>query len=207
VVSGNGRRSAFARVFRWRAGHNAGGRRLTRRRRRTGCTLDLRPADRTREQETERILALGASLLADHRRPDGSGWITLADPEGNEFCILSGNRPALEPRPDGHTSPRPEAEVDVQRRGAGRVLPAKQATATAGAGSGGEVARSGEGPAATTRLGCRMCVRIRHRLVAELLAGHRIPALTGVGQPVTCLQSRIPLLCGPLRMTRITGWT
>ena len=51
--------------------------------------LDLRPADRTREQEVERVLALGASYLADHRRPDGSGWITLADPEGNEFCILS----------------------------------------------------------------------------------------------------------------------
>ena len=51
--------------------------------------LDLRPADRTREKETERILALGAAQLADHRRPDGSGWITLADPEGNEFCILS----------------------------------------------------------------------------------------------------------------------
>jgi hypothetical protein len=51
--------------------------------------LDLRPADRTREQETERILALGASQLADHRRSDGSGWITLGDPEGNEFCILS----------------------------------------------------------------------------------------------------------------------
>src|SRR5215469_8056022 len=51
--------------------------------------LDLRPVDRTREQEVERVLALGASQLADHRRPDGSGWITLADPEGNEFCILS----------------------------------------------------------------------------------------------------------------------
>jgi len=51
--------------------------------------LDLRPADRTREEETERVLALGAVQLADHRRPDGSGWITLADPEGNEFCILS----------------------------------------------------------------------------------------------------------------------
>ena len=50
--------------------------------------LDLRPVDRTREQETERILALGASQQADHRRPDGGGWITLADPEGNEFCIL-----------------------------------------------------------------------------------------------------------------------
>ena len=51
--------------------------------------LDLRPADRTREEETERLLKLGASQLADRRRPDGSGWITLADPEGNEFCILS----------------------------------------------------------------------------------------------------------------------
>jgi catechol 2,3-dioxygenase-like lactoylglutathione lyase family enzyme len=51
--------------------------------------LDLRPVDGTREQEVERVLALGASYLADHRRPDGSGWITLADPEGNEFCILS----------------------------------------------------------------------------------------------------------------------
>jgi catechol 2,3-dioxygenase-like lactoylglutathione lyase family enzyme len=51
--------------------------------------LDLRPADRTREQEAQRLMALGAVQLADHRRPDGSGWITLADPEGNEFCILS----------------------------------------------------------------------------------------------------------------------
>ncbi len=49
---------------------------------------DLRPVDHTREQEAERLLALGASHLADHRRFDSSGWITLADPEGNEFCIL-----------------------------------------------------------------------------------------------------------------------
>jgi glyoxalase superfamily protein len=53
--------------------------------------LDLRPVDRTREQEMERLLELGASQLADRRRPDGSGWITMADPEGNEFCILSQN--------------------------------------------------------------------------------------------------------------------
>lgn len=50
--------------------------------------LDLRPTDREREEEVERVLGLGATFLADHRRPDGSGWITLADPEGNEFCIL-----------------------------------------------------------------------------------------------------------------------
>jgi len=55
--------------------------------------LDLRPADRSREEEVERVIGLGARSLADFRRPDGSGWITLADPEGNEFCILS-RRPA-----------------------------------------------------------------------------------------------------------------
>jgi predicted enzyme related to lactoylglutathione lyase len=55
--------------------------------------LDLRPADCSREEEADRVVALGAVYLADHRRPDGSGSITLADPEGNEFCILS-RRPA-----------------------------------------------------------------------------------------------------------------
>jgi catechol 2,3-dioxygenase-like lactoylglutathione lyase family enzyme len=49
--------------------------------------LDLVPTDRTREEEVERLLGLGASLVADHRRPDGTGWAVLADPEGNEFCV------------------------------------------------------------------------------------------------------------------------
>ena len=39
--------------------------------------------------EAEKIRDTAGNHLADHRRPDGSGWITLADPEGNEFCILS----------------------------------------------------------------------------------------------------------------------
>ncbi|MCP2327218.1 putative enzyme related to lactoylglutathione lyase [Hamadaea flava] len=41
-----------------------------------------------RDAEVERILGLGATLVADHRRPDGLGWAVLADPEGNEFCVL-----------------------------------------------------------------------------------------------------------------------
>ncbi|WP_431676947.1 VOC family protein [Kitasatospora sp. KL5] len=49
--------------------------------------LDVQPQDRTRDEEVERLLALGAVLAADHRRPDGTGWVTLADPEGNEFCV------------------------------------------------------------------------------------------------------------------------
>jgi len=51
--------------------------------------LDLRPVEGTRGEEVARLVALGAVQLADFRRPDGSGWITLADPEGNEFCVLS----------------------------------------------------------------------------------------------------------------------
>ncbi|GHH52214.1 putative enzyme related to lactoylglutathione lyase [Streptomyces candidus] len=49
--------------------------------------LDVQPQDRTRDEEVDRILALGATLVGDHRRPDGAGWVTLADPEGNEFCV------------------------------------------------------------------------------------------------------------------------
>ena len=49
--------------------------------------LDLVPTDRTRDEEVERLLGIGATLVADHRRPDGPGWVVLADPEGNELCI------------------------------------------------------------------------------------------------------------------------
>ncbi|MFH9075165.1 VOC family protein [Streptomyces alboflavus] len=49
--------------------------------------FDLQPQDRTRDEEVERVTALGATLVADHRLPDGRGWVTLADIEGNEFCV------------------------------------------------------------------------------------------------------------------------
>ncbi|MFI1994126.1 VOC family protein [Actinoplanes sp. NPDC020271] len=49
--------------------------------------LDLQPQDRSRDEEVERLIGAGAKLVGDHRRPDGTGWVTLADPEGNEFCI------------------------------------------------------------------------------------------------------------------------
>ncbi|WP_367134132.1 VOC family protein [Saccharothrix sp. HUAS TT1] len=48
--------------------------------------LDLRP-DTTRDAEVERLVGLGAALVSDMRRPDGTGWVVLADPEGNEFCV------------------------------------------------------------------------------------------------------------------------
>ncbi len=50
--------------------------------------LDLVPTDRTRDEEVARVIGLGAVEVADRRRPDGRGWVVLADPEGNEFCVL-----------------------------------------------------------------------------------------------------------------------
>ncbi|QHY99738.1 hypothetical protein SSPS47_32070 [Streptomyces sp. S4.7] len=49
--------------------------------------LCLRPGT-SRDEEVERLLGLGAGFVAHHRNPDGSGWAILADPEGNEFCVL-----------------------------------------------------------------------------------------------------------------------
>ena len=49
--------------------------------------LDIRPVDGSSEAEVERLLGLGA------RHADiGQGevpWVVLADPEGNEFCVLA----------------------------------------------------------------------------------------------------------------------
>ncbi|WP_404287775.1 VOC family protein [Glutamicibacter arilaitensis] len=50
--------------------------------------LDLKPENGTRDEELARLLALGAREVEDLRNPDGTGWVVLADPEGNEFCIL-----------------------------------------------------------------------------------------------------------------------
>jgi predicted enzyme related to lactoylglutathione lyase len=49
--------------------------------------IDWVPTERTRDAEVERALGLGATVHEDHRLPDGRGWVTLLDPEDNEFCI------------------------------------------------------------------------------------------------------------------------
>ncbi len=52
--------------------------------------FDLRPRSGTRDEEVERLLGLGAIQVADHRGiyGPGSGWVTFADPEGNEFDLV-----------------------------------------------------------------------------------------------------------------------
>ncbi|MFZ3415420.1 VOC family protein [Arthrobacter sp. 3Tela_A] len=50
--------------------------------------MDLVPHGCTQEEEVERLLALGA-VRADVGQGSNVDWVVLADPEGNEFCILS----------------------------------------------------------------------------------------------------------------------
>lgn len=53
--------------------------------------LDVSPTDREQEQEVRRLLDLGARH-SDVGQGDVS-WVVLADPEGNEFCVLADRHP------------------------------------------------------------------------------------------------------------------
>ncbi len=56
--------------------------------------LDLNPGDRSQEQEVERLVALGAGRVDVGQGPDDD-WVVMADPEGNEFCVLAAQLPAV----------------------------------------------------------------------------------------------------------------
>ena len=62
--------------------------------------FDVRPRERTQAEEVAWLLEYGAAQVADHRGiyGPGSGWVTFADPEGNQFCVL-----------------RSQAELDAQQ--------------------------------------------------------------------------------------------
>jgi catechol 2,3-dioxygenase-like lactoylglutathione lyase family enzyme len=49
--------------------------------------IDVSPIDREPAEEVERLLALGATLADVGQGPDVT-WTVMADPEGNEFCVL-----------------------------------------------------------------------------------------------------------------------
>ncbi len=53
--------------------------------------LDVNPTDREQDDEVRRLLNLGARH-ADVGQGD-ERWVVLADPEGNEFCVLADRRP------------------------------------------------------------------------------------------------------------------
>jgi predicted enzyme related to lactoylglutathione lyase len=48
--------------------------------------IDVNPIDRDQEEEVERLEGLGATRI-DIGQGNVS-WVVMADPEGNEFCVL-----------------------------------------------------------------------------------------------------------------------
>ncbi|MGH2817616.1 MAG: VOC family protein [Actinomycetota bacterium] len=55
--------------------------------------LDLRPDDQ--EVEVARLEKIGAKRVDIGQSPEVT-WVVMADPEGNEFCILGARRPGEE---------------------------------------------------------------------------------------------------------------
>jgi hypothetical protein len=49
--------------------------------------IDVNATDRDQDAELERLLAIGARP-ADVGQTGNESWHVLADPEGNEFCLL-----------------------------------------------------------------------------------------------------------------------
>ena len=58
--------------------------------------LDVNATDRPQDAELERLLALGARPVP-LGQTGAESWHVLADPEGNEFCLLRSRVDPLEP--------------------------------------------------------------------------------------------------------------
>ena len=72
IGRGEGTRLVFTRVPQPKAGKNR-------------LHIELDPDDQ--DAEVERLLDMGARHV-DVEEDDRSAWVVLADPEGNEFCVL-----------------------------------------------------------------------------------------------------------------------
>jgi hypothetical protein len=77
IVTGHGIRLLFIPVPEGKVGKNR-------------LHLDLTPTAGPRDDEVIRLQDIGAVLVDDQRRADGTGWVVMADPEGNEFCVERG---------------------------------------------------------------------------------------------------------------------
>ncbi|MFE2345824.1 VOC family protein [Kitasatospora cineracea] len=75
--------------------------------------LDISPIDAATDQEVARLLTLGATPADVGQGPDRS-WVVMADPEGNEFCVLRTLAPPRSPagaRGSGADAPRERGSV------------------------------------------------------------------------------------------------
>lgn len=64
--------------------------------------FDLRPTDRGRDAEVERVLGLGATRLEDRRTEDGRGWVVAIPASMPAAAGLRGCLPVLVMHPEPH---------------------------------------------------------------------------------------------------------
>lgn len=75
------------------------------------------PALTGRDQALAHVLGLGARVMDDRREPDGTGWVVLADPEGNEFCLeRARSERAEQPEIDAEAHLREELDLAYDRQ-------------------------------------------------------------------------------------------
>ena len=55
--------------------------------------MDINATDSEQDEEVRRLLDLGATRADIPGQTGEESWVTLADPEGNEFCVLAGRYP------------------------------------------------------------------------------------------------------------------
>ena len=83
--------------------------------------IDLSPTDRDQNAEVGRLESFGAKRIDIGQ--ETPSWIVMADPEGNEFCVLRRRVPP-EPEPFGsflrQTKGRQQVAVDSNLRNVGR---------------------------------------------------------------------------------------
>jgi uncharacterized damage-inducible protein DinB len=76
--------------------------------------LDLQPST-TRAEEVERLVGLGATVVAARTTPEGRGWVVLADPEGNELCVEASAAERGRPPRDEPDRPLPPVHTGTER--------------------------------------------------------------------------------------------
>jgi hypothetical protein len=143
--------------------------------------LDLTPTERSRDEEVDRLLKLGATLVADHRLADGEGWVLLADPEGNEFSVA---------RRMAETIAAGEAPVVVATPPATPAAPARAKSRPSWLGGPGAARSAGRGsPSLLARLWSRdmrarvtQLVRLVLLLVEALVALRILLKVTGANE-------------------------
>ncbi len=76
--------------------------------------LDLVPLERRRDEEVDRLLGVGARVVADKRRPDGAGWVAPSVEQLGRAFDAAGDL-ITNAQPEQWSAPTPCTDWTVRR--------------------------------------------------------------------------------------------